>query len=791
MKLERLKKICGHAAARNFGVLARLSEGACPQWPVTERKRSQNPKEPLLCPSKPRGYRFYENALRLFAAALFIAASPALLLAETIQISSPSGTTVRLNEDAGTYEISYQPTGWKFTGATKQFFLNATTNSGSDKAGDYNEVSWTAGSLTESIRLYQDNSVAVFTIANSKAAEQMPGEFPDFTNFPALHHFSFNENHFAPPRFDLENNATPWLLFDDSTAAAILSPADNFLIARMNGDGTNELASGLNPQARDLPANFSHRTLLAFGTGIHKTWQTWSAAFLALQGVTRPDNEADTGLRYLGYWTDNGAYYYYNYDTNAGYADTLENLVNRYRDEGIPIRYMQLDSWWYYKTFTGPNGRAGKTKNPHLPPGEWNRYGGLLAYRAHPAVLPDGLGGFKNDINLPLITHNRWIDPASPYRDKYQVSGIAAVDPKFWDEIMSYIGTNGVACYEQDWINEIYTRSPELQSTPGLADAFADNMARAAQQNNMSVQYCMPLPRFFLQGSHYPNLTTIRVSDDHFQRSRWDDFIINSQFARAVGIWPWTDVFMSTETNNLLISVLSAGMVGTGDALGKESKENLLRVARPDGVLVKPDESLLPMDYFYVSEAYGYQNPMVAWTYTDHGPLRTVYVFAYVRNKENTTASFMPSRFGMKGKVCVLNMRTGEAIFQTTRKDVSIAFDPDNTAYYEVATLGKSGIAFFGDEGKYVSNGRQRIAALSDADDKLTATITFAAGEKSVRVFGFAKQKPAATAQSGSVGDLDYDKSTGRFGVEVMPNSTVTNDGKDPVQTAVVTFSEP
>jgi hypothetical protein len=47
MKPERLKKYWGYAAARDFGVLARLSEEACPTRPVTERKQSQNPKAPL------------------------------------------------------------------------------------------------------------------------------------------------------------------------------------------------------------------------------------------------------------------------------------------------------------------------------------------------------------------------------------------------------------------------------------------------------------------------------------------------------------------------------------------------------------------------------------------------------------------------------------------------------------------------------------------------------------------------------------------------------------------------
>ena len=68
---ERLKKYCSRSAASGgrprglLVVLARLSEGACPLGPVTERKRSQNPKGPLLSFLHPHGYSFYENALKV------------------------------------------------------------------------------------------------------------------------------------------------------------------------------------------------------------------------------------------------------------------------------------------------------------------------------------------------------------------------------------------------------------------------------------------------------------------------------------------------------------------------------------------------------------------------------------------------------------------------------------------------------------------------------------------------------------------------------------------------------
>ena len=124
------------------------------------------------------------------------------------------------------------------------------------------------------------------------------------------------------------------------------------MVASMMGDGRTEVASGFNPQLRNLPAGFHPANLVAFGQGINRTWDLWGRALLDLHHAKRPANDADTVLKYLGYWTDNGATYYYNYDTNLGYAGTLQSLVERYRQEQIPIRYLQLDSWWYYKSTT-------------------------------------------------------------------------------------------------------------------------------------------------------------------------------------------------------------------------------------------------------------------------------------------------------------------------------------------------------------------------------------------------------------------------------------------------------
>ena len=75
------------------------------------------------------------------------------------------------------------------------------------------------------------------------------------------------------PSFGLEHNGTPWILFDDAAHTAVLSAASDFLEAEMHGDGKALLASGLNARLANLPAGFTHRSLLVFGSGIRTTMQ--------------------------------------------------------------------------------------------------------------------------------------------------------------------------------------------------------------------------------------------------------------------------------------------------------------------------------------------------------------------------------------------------------------------------------------------------------------------------------------------------------------------------------------
>ncbi len=728
------------------------------------------------------GITFFASAARLPGAVLLALCLGGAHASATVVSAPNNGLLVRVDETTGNYEVVTRNPAWKFAGHFEVPIENVAVSRGSDSIGGFQQITFEwqneQSPMRGRIRLYDQDPLVLFADTCSLAVDEAPAPFPTFTTLPAkLHVFSYGLDNFAPPRFAASDISTPWLLFDDHANSFVVSPASHFMVARMFGDGQHQVASGLNPKLHSLPAGFTQQTLMAFGHGINRTWDLWGRSLLKMEDANRPGNEADIVLKYLGYWTDNGAAYYYNYDMDKGYAGTLQALVERYRQEQIPIRYLQLDSWWYYKSFTGPDGVLGKTKAPALPEGEWNRYGGLMEYKAHTNLFPNGLGAFQKSINLPLVTHNRWMDPASPYHQQYKISGLAAVDPRWWDDIAAYLKVSGVVTYEQDWLDRIYKYSPAFSSNIDTGAAFLDNMARACKEQGITLQYCMPYPCYFLQGSHYDNLTTIRTSGDRFNPDKWNDFLYTSRLAAAMGIWPWADVFRSTETNNLLLSTLSAGPVGIGDPIGAEDKNNLLKAVRADGVIVKPDVSLLPLDQSYIADAQHVESPLVAGTYTDHDGLKTGYVFAFNRSKtEDEKVRFSPSELGLKTEVYIYDYFTGTARPLNAGKTFSALLAAQASAFYVVAPLGQSGIAFLGDAGKFVSTGKQRIVSLRDEPGKLTVDIVFAKTEESVILHGYAVSAPKVTVQSGNAGAVQYDAATQHFTVELKPDMTLPTE---------------
>lgn len=698
-------------------------------------------------------------------AAFLLALAVALpCLSQTLPASAPPSPTRDLRASNaslqatfaanGSYSIAFPAAGWQLTGALPSPVTALRSTSGTDRIGPYSQLSatWDAGTREAEIRVYHGQPLVLLSDVWLRAgANQQP--FPTFAALPSnAFRFSFRKESFGLYEFGRLGAQGPWTFFDRDEHALILSPADHFLISAMDDNAAAD--SRIVPAIGSLPAGFSHGTLIAVGHGINPTYSVWGAALLRLGGKHRPSSHADVTLAKLGYWTDNFATYYYKFVPQLGYRGTLLAVRDEFRRLNIPLGYMQLDSWFY------PKGPQAAWTSP--PPG---LAGGEYLYRADQQLFPSGLAAFQHKLALPLVTHARWISPASPYHHEYKMSGNVVIDPRFWSSTAAYLHHAGVVTYEQDWLNQ------NSQTAVNLHDParFLSEMNRSMATDGLTIQYCMPLPADYMASTHYSAVQTIRTSDDGFRRARWDEFLYDSRLAAALGLWPFTDNFYSHDLGSLIIADLSGGPVADADALGQVDVPNLMATLRGDGVLIKPDQPLLPIESTYLNDAQSRQKPMIAAARTFFPSTQAVYLFAYPRRPSDSGVTVPLESLGLTQAVYAWNWTAHTGRLIPAGGSVPMTF-ADGWAYDVLVPVAPDGLALVGEPAKVATLGRERIAALHNGRS-LSATVLFAPDEKSLELTGYAAARPSATAHSGKVTLESYDPQSHRFVLKVWPGS--------------------
>src|SRR6185312_13460455 len=168
------------------------------------------------------------------------------------------------------------------------------------------------------------------------------------------------------------------------------------------------------------------------------------------------------------------------------YEQTLKDVRAYHRAQRLPFNYYQLDSWWYYK---------GKSQ-------------GVTDWSPRTDVFPHGLAALHQSLGLPLVTHNRWWDSATGYATQFhfirEKETALPDDQRFWDSLMGRLKQNGGAVYEQDWLIDQFHKMEALHTDVGLGRRWLTQMGRAAQDNGLTIQYCMALPSEFLESSEIP-----------------------------------------------------------------------------------------------------------------------------------------------------------------------------------------------------------------------------------------------------------------------------------------------
>ena len=592
------------------------------------------------------------------------------------------------------------------------------------------------------------------------------------------HALTFQMSQFFPARREVLPGNGPLILFSDDMDVLVFSPLDHFYVSLIDfQDG--KIQYGIEGEIKEIPAGFKHSFILVSGKGLNAVIERWGDLLRAHTGRKRIDRYADTGLSYLGYWTDAGAAYYWKTIPGKNYEQTLLAVKAESDARGIPYRYFQIDSWWYY------------TKKPGLV------VKGAKRWEPRPDVFPDGLPAFRKRLGLPLIAHTRWFAPNTDHAKAFPfiIEKKVAI-PRgraFFDHVMQNAKSWGIETYEQDWLIPQFWWMDHLRNGVDHTETWLKNMDDAAADNGLTMQICMAGAAHVMDSINRRSWTTVRSSIDYkpeySKESYWPQFHIANMIVNAVGLLPFKDNFRTAEKNGeaeALISVLSAGMVGPSDEVDKQNAELLLRTCRADGLLLKPDRPATPIDAMFlphsrpfITKTFSRREGVGEWTYlaayhfARRHPERRLSdrLFARLTYDGNEMSRFFvfPNRvtdwrvnlerdLGIHGPVVAYNWRTRtgavvENAFDLPKIEHLYDFD-----YLVLAPVFANGLALIGETGKFVTVADKRFANIEIGDNYIILEVLGVPGETvSLKAFDTRSQRmiapisvtigPAGTAQ--------------------------------------------
>jgi hypothetical protein len=375
----------------------------------------------------------------------------------------------------------------------------------------------------------------------------------------------------------------------------VLSPFTRFMATSLNQEN-NTLEYGVMGSIISIPADYNHSMIVFYSSkGINEGIREWGQAMQKAYNRTNEYRRNDLSINNLGYYTDNGAYYFYKTEYKQNYEQTMLDAIHKIP---LPFHYLQIDEWWYY---TGIGG-------------------GVFEWTARSDIFPDGLPALDRKLeNIPIVAHNKFWAYDTIYQQNYSFildlsnnKSLPVGNDSFWVDFFTQARQWGLVVYEQDFLSTQTTDFLPILTDIDLGHQWLTSMGKAAEKLGINIQYCMSFPRHILQALEIPRVTQTRVSYDYAEQLTSDEQTwpigISSMFPDAIGLAPFKDVFWSTsiepgrsygpETKEdfpdreVLIATLSMGPVGPGDAINYTNVERIMKCCRTDGLILKPDRPL-------------------------------------------------------------------------------------------------------------------------------------------------------------------------------------------------------
>jgi len=540
------------------------------------------------------------------------------------------------------------------------------------------------------------------------------------------------------------------LLASAANRAMILSPYANYLVATQQCapvaavNETNPakaaISCGIEGLVKEIPSGFEHQHIMVVGSGIHHTFESWGKTLLRKTGKPIPSKYTGDNLKYPVYWDDYGAYYRehgFKEERFNSYEDIIIGVSQDAKRHGLKIGAYQvqdLDQLRYKE--------------------------GLFEPRAD--MFPHGFAWLHEKLGAPLEAYTAWLFPNGPYRKKYpffatpqglvpdRSLGDVFYSLEYWRDTAERLAAWGATLLQQDF-QSVYEGDAEMMSGIDKMNQYFQNMAKALQEKNLTMQYCMQLPRNILQSTENPIVTSLQGSWDHHVPSAgphqqspdddpyvWKHLIFTSAFYGAVGIWPSRDNIQTVADPNAYEDVLLANLLGgeiqLGHRIGECNFDLVRKTCREgDGLILKPDRPITPIDRCYL------EGGAVGYTESCHNGNAWYYVLSLPA--AGYLSEFCPQDLGGTGRWAVYNHGSRQVSIVDSASPIALRRGVKHE-YLVLAPLFESEVAVFGDVEKFVTMADMRIASAEAARAGLRVGVVSNQEWNPVTV-GYAAQRPA------------------------------------------------
>lgn len=544
---------------------------------------------------------------------------------------------------------------------------------------------------------------------------------------------------FAFTQFALPVTARRDLAFDFAPAPGIRSPSAMLPLIARSGDRSMLLAPldhfheqivavtddglfwGWHGDLDNVPSGFSTTLGIYESSSVTDAIDQWRTDLTDRRAVDFERISNNVLSTHLSYWTDNGAAYWYRTEPGRTIADSVVDVVDALRADGVPVRSVELDSWFYDHVVARPIAEIGYPEE--VPPTgmlRWEpRADAFGAIGDTGEIGGDPVGELARRLDLPLVLHSRHIAPDSSYvtDDGWWVDSYAAQpkDPAFFLRWFDDAKRWGATVIEQDWMQVYWFAVRELRSTPGRAAAWQRALDDHARATGVDLLWCMATPADLMLAASLDRVIAVRTSDDYRFNDDpaflWTWFLVVNRLADCLGLPVFKDCFFSNPDIDgsdeaidgdrhaeleAALAALSGGPVGIGDRRGRTNREIVTRTCDDDGRLRRLDRPISAVDRCLFGGPARGDGLMWATTSASNDAGTWTYVLAVNTSVESTR---IDDAFELEIESTVYDWRRRTS---GTAGSIDVGLDPKDWALFVLSPPGAPSADSFGDPDKYV-----------------------------------------------------------------------------------------